>query len=261
MDTVKIEFPINNVSPYSEESAVRHMVNALHKLIKFGAIKGNLDEIVRNYEIHNPGGFAVAIVDKSCIVDPSKFQSCGAGLSFPMDMDPSQNEGSTVISTDQRQFSATTIQERLRISKLDPKMKFRLTIRDYQKYYQKNRNKLANDRETTIRLKNMFLMDTMSIFNEVLPLIEDGKQLSVLTGLNNVTKDMNAVARDLSLAYKRAIKQSRTGTLSKNVLVPLQSKYSEFMNKLIPQVFVGIEDTLRKDAQYSFTSDGRVKLF
>lgn len=257
MDTVKIEFPINYVRPFTQETAVGYMMNALTKLMKFGAIKGDINDILINYEIHSPGGYAVAEVKKDAVVDASKLQSCGAGLSYPFHPEDFKIDSVKLDST-QRQFSVATIQERLRVAKLDPKMKFRLTIRDYQKYWNSNKSKL--DKTSAIQLRNMFLMDLSGIFTQVLPMVGEGKMIAQLTGLNTISKDMNVVARELSVAYRRALKQSKTGGLPKSVLQPLQLKYNEFINKLIPQVFPGIQDTI-SDRQYSFTNDGRVKLF
>ena len=131
----------------------------------------------------------------------------------------------------------------MRVSGLDPKVKFRVTILDYQRYYAANKAKLLADPVTLTKLKNMFLLDTMGIFNEILPHIQEGKQLANLTGLTNVTKGMNTQARDLSLAYKRALDQSKTsGALSKNILMTLKDKYALFMNSLVSQVFPGIDN-------------------
>jgi hypothetical protein len=257
MDTIKIEFPINYVRPFDQASAIKYMMEGMTKLIKFGAIKGNLDDIIVNYEIHNPGGYAIAEIKKEALVDGSKLQSTGASMTYPFHKDDFKIDSVKLDST-QRQFSTATIQERLKISKLDPKIKFRLTVRDYQKFWKSNSSKM--DKSTALKLRNMFLMDTMGIITEVLPLIGEGKMISQLTGLNSVTKDMNNVARELSTAYRKAIKQSKTGSLSKSVLQPLQQKYNEFVNLLVPQVFVGFNDIIGTKS-YSLTSDGRIRLF
>lgn len=243
METVKIEFPIKTKGAYEESKAVSHMIHGLQKLLEIGGLKGNLDDIVLNYQIHNPGGYAVAIVNKSAINDSSKFNTVGAGLSFPMDV--IQDE----VTLKDRQFSAASIQERLRINGLQTRIKFRYTILDYKKYYASKKSALESKPEIMRRLKNMFVLDMMGIFNEVMPYIQEGKQLATLTGLQSITDGLNTSAKDLSYAYRRALKQAKNGQISPVVFKTLQAKYKEFMNLLIPQVFPGIENILSQSGE------------
>lgn len=248
MELINIEFPIKNNPTFTEEQAVSGMINGLNKLIEFGALKGKVDDFVQNYKIANPGGFAIAVIDKSALVDASKLNSIGAGLSFPVDL-PNEE-----VDLKDRQFSAATIQERLRINGLNPRMKFRVTILDYKKYYKANQSKLQKNPEMMKRLKDLFLVDMMGIFNDVLPYIQEGKQLSTLTGLTTITDGLNTISKDLSLAYRKALKQSKTGQISKSVFQTLQMKYAQFMNQLIPQVFPGIEDIKLTEATKTHSS-------
>jgi len=242
--TIRIEFPIKNSTGFTEAQAIQNMVAGLNKLIEVKAIKGDLDSIVENYEIANPGGWAVAIIKKDALVDGSKLETVGANLSFPMDI---VEDIVTMPST--RQFSAATIQERLRLQGLDPKIKFRLTILDYKKFYNGNKNKLIKDPSLANRLKNLFVSDLMGIFSQILPHIEEGKQLKTLTGLSTVTQGLDREASELSKAYRRALQQARNGQISSSALKPLQQQYSKFMNLLIPQVFPGIDKILTEETR------------
>jgi hypothetical protein len=260
MDTIRIEFPIKNSDAFSEEEAVSEMVKGLNKLIEFGALKGKLDDFIQNYEVANPGGYAVAIINRDALVDASKLNSIGSSLSFPIEKTPDR------VEIEERSFSASTIQERLRMSGLNPRMKFRSTILDYQKYYKSNQSKLKKTPVLMTRLKNMFVVDMMGIFNEILPYIQEGKQLATLTGLTTVTEGLNTVSKDLSVAYRKALIQSKDGQLSRSVLQNLQRKYSEFMNILIPQVFPGIEEmkllpgVVNKTKIHSEIDEGSIKV-
>lgn len=236
METIKIEFPIKNANAFTESQAVASMVEGLKKLLDIGALKGDLDKIVQNYEISYPGGWAVAIIDKSALVDASKLNTVGSGLSFPMEWTPEE-----VIIKD-RAFSAATIQERMRIAAMQPKMKFRYTVLDYKKYYKATKSKMKDNPELMKRLKDMFIVDMMGIFTQVLPYIQEGKQLSQLTGLTTITDGLNSISKELSLAYRRALKQAKGGQISPSVFKELQAKYTTFMNLLITQVFPGIEE-------------------
>lgn len=237
-DTIQISFPIKTQTPYTEQEAVKSMIKGLGDLVKYGALVGKVDDFLLNYEITQPGGFAVATVKRTALVDPSKLNTEGAFLSFPVDIPTDE------IQVGDRQFSASTIQERLRVSKLAPRAKFRLTVLDYQKYYKAKRTKLEKSPADMKRLKDMFLVDLMGIFTEILPYVQEGKQLSSLTGLATITEGLNQISRELSTAYRKALQQANRGQLSASAFKPLQQKYTQFVNALIPQVFPGCEGIL-----------------
>lgn len=247
MEIIKIEFPIKGVTNITEEVAIQGMMKGLAKLKDFGALKGNIDEILIDYQINTPAGYAVANIDKDALVDASKLNSVGASLAFPVEVTTDQ------VELVDRQFSAGSINERLRITGMGPKIKFRYMLLDYSRYWRSKKNNLTENQDLSRRLKDLFVNDVMGIFTEILPFIQEGKQLSQLTGLTNITKGMNKTSRDLSLAYKKALRQAKTGQLSKNVLQGLQVKYTEFMNILIPQVFPGIEEVLSQTKTQSDT--------
>lgn len=243
METIRISFPIKEQTPYTEEKAVASMMKGLNDLVKYGALKGKVDDFLQNYEIHEPGGFADAVIDKTALVDPSKLNTEGAFMSFPVDLVGDE------IAVGDRQFSAATINERLRLSKMQPRMKFRLTVLDYQKYYKANQAKFQGNPDIVKQLKNMFLVDLMGIFTQILPYVQEGKQLSALTGLNTTTEGLNQISRELSVAYRKALNQAKNGQISGAVFKQLQTKYSQFVNALIPQVFPGIQDILSDETR------------
>jgi hypothetical protein len=162
-----------------------------------------------------------------------------------------------------KSFSAGTINERLRIALRNPKLRFRYTIMDYKRYYKQNESKLKKDTERATKLKNMFLTDVMGMFTEVLPLIEEGKQLATLVGVSQVTSKLNKVARELSIAYRRALKvEKSSGQLNKSIYSRLKKSYTEFMEALLDQVFPGMDESQKDESKrYSRCSDGRINLF
>lgn len=241
MKTIRIEFPLKNSIRLSEVEAVQAMMTGLKKLVEFGAIRGKIDDILHSYEFTDKLGYAIAIVDRDCVVDASKLNSIGA--SFVYHVDPA-NVKTTEEEMD-KTFSATTIQERLRVNGLNPKIRFRLIIQDYKKYWKSQQTKIKSNPIIARRLKNMFLVDLTGIFSEILPYIQEGKQLNALIGVNQVTDGLTTASKNLSNAYRKALQQSKTGQLSKSIFQGLQVQYSEFLNLLIPQVFPGIEDILK----------------
>jgi hypothetical protein len=244
MKVVNIEFPLKSSMKLTEPEAVKVMMAGLQKLIEFGAIRGNIDDILRSYEFTDKLGYAIAVVDKDCIIDASKLNSIGASYVYHVDPINPKTEEDEI-----RQFSVATIQERLRISSMDPKIRFRLTIQDYKKYWKGSLNKIKAKPEMAKRLRNMFLVDLMGIFSEILPYIQEGKQLAALIGVNAITDGLTTSSRELSNAYRKALNQSKTGQISKGVYTGLQAKYSEFVNLLIPQIFPGIDDILKSTSE------------
>lgn len=180
---------------------------------------------------------------------------------------------------DIKEFSASSINERLRVSKMDKKLRFRYLITDYKRYYAQKRKQLEDKPEQMKMLRNMFLQDIMGIFTEILPYIEQGKQLNTLLGVSQVTPTVNKQARDLSLIYRRALKAEKSsGQIPKTVYQSLKKAYTEFINALIPQVFPGMEEVLSGKSEepveeitekttnagsknYSYTREGRIRLF
>jgi hypothetical protein len=256
MDTIRIEFPLKDKNILTEINAVKVMMKGLQDLIKVGAIKGELDTILVDYEFNDKLGYAIAILKKDALVDSSKLQTVGGGLI-------SEQDGTNPLDLEVRGFSVATIQERMKAAAMNPKIRFRLTIQDYKKYWKSSLSKIKTNPLLARRLRNMFLTDLTGIFSEVLPYIEGGKQLGMLVGINTVTEGMEKVAKDLSMAYKKALQQSKNG-LSKNILKGLQVTYTEFINLLVKQVFPGIEEIIKGaenvDKNFSTTSVSTVTL-
>lgn len=249
---VEITFPIKDADKVTEEEAVLQMIEGLKKLVELGGLKGKVDDFVQNYRIEGGSGFAVAVIDKDAVRDPSYLQTLGAGYSYPSDFDLK-----TVLIED-KNFSVSSIKERVRVGSMPIKTRFRYIILDYKRFFNQNKRKVLANRELAKTVRNLFLMDIMGIFNEVVPMLEEGKQLSQLTGLSTLTKDMMRVSKELSMAYRRAMKQlNGQGQMSKTNISILQEKYSEFMNMLIPQIFPGIEETLAVTKQESEVGGNR----
>jgi vacuolar-type H+-ATPase subunit F/Vma7 len=250
MDTLRIEFPLKSKQKLVETEAVKLMMKGLKKLIDFGAIKGDLDDILLNYSFEDRYGYAVAELKKDSLVDASKLNSIGASFQYPQDAKPED------IKLEDKQFSVQSIEIRMKELRWTPKIRFTQTIRDFRKYWKSKSSKLMKDPVQAKRLRNLFLLELSGIFAEVLPYIEEGKQLAALTGINVLTQGMTSSARDLSLAYRKALRASKTGQLSKNVYTGLRIQYNNFINQLIPQVFPGINEVISgadKESSRSFS--------
>lgn len=238
----RISFPVKVTPSMTESDAVEQMMKYIDQLQKIGGLSSvDKDDLVLDYEYDANNSNIVLTLSKEHILDPSKFQTVKAGLVTPVD----KIELVDSVKIPNREFSAATISERLRIIGMDPRMRFKLTILDYKKFYKAQSTKLKTKPILAKHLRSMFVTDMMGIFSEILPHIQEGKQLQQLTGLNNVTEGMQTIAKELSLAYKMALKQAKSGQISARNFKNLQTKYNQFMNLLVDQVFPGMGDLLK----------------
>jgi hypothetical protein len=268
---IQIVFPITGGQSITQELAVEVLTAGLTKLIDDNYIKGPIDEVLLDFH-QNESGFPVAEIDSTKVIDLGSLQKTMENVYVA----PSIESGTAnEILTEARQFSQATITERLRVAKRNPKIRLRYMVMDYKNYWKSKRASLKKDPEQVKNLKNMFLQDMNGIMLEVLPFIGEGKQLSQLIGISQVTQGMNTIARDLSLIYRRAIKANDTqGQIPKTIFSKLKENYNKFMNQLIRQVFTGIDEMLPKEGKdktepkekgktkmHSYTEGGRIKLF
>lgn len=239
MDNILIQFPVNNVPSMTEEKALERMNQGLQKLLEIGAIKGDsIDEILVDYILQLRAGYIIAKLVPDCILDASKLNTVGSSLIY--DASKVIEEMPLVNLEEQKIFSASSINERLRIAKLNPKLRLRYLVMDHKRYFKANKKKLQKNPELMNKLKGIFLSDLNALFNEVLPYIVEGKQLNTLIGVSQVTPTLSKIARDLSLAYKRALKSERsTGQIPKMLYQRLKNSYTEFLNQLFSQVYKG----------------------
>lgn len=283
MDNIGIKIPLNTSKPLTEEGATVQMQVALDKLIQVGALVGNIADILVDYDIHLDGDKYVTVIIKGdAYVDAAKFQIIGGEKVFSdfecsddemdyeamrlgidkLDLYEAENEGNVVKS-----FSQATIQERLRISKYDPRVAFRYMILDYKRYFAMKKSQIEADPKLMKQLKGLFLSDLMGMFNRILPSIIDGKQLTTLLGVSNISPDLTHSARELSILYKRALmNEKQTGAISPTNYKRLSAKYKEFVDVLLSKVFEGTKDTDKsgnvETKQHSkILSDGRISLF
>jgi hypothetical protein len=234
---IVLQFPIRTDAIRTEEIAVQGMLSGLDTLIKVGAIKGNIDDILKDHKVNLNSGYIVAYLKPGSLYDGSKLNTVGASQIYEV---PQGFIPSVDLSGHDKTFSAATIQERLRIAKYNPKQRFRLIVMDYKRFYATKKSEFEKHPENFPLLRNMFLTDLMGLFNEIVPFIAEGKQISTLIGISQVSSSLNKISIELSRNYKRAIQSEKnSGQINKSILQGLKSIYSEFLDKLIEVVFPG----------------------
>nr|DAV98723.1 MAG TPA: hypothetical protein [Bacteriophage sp.] len=250
-DTIDITFKLKDVNKTDEEGAVLQMIKGIRRLVSLGGLKGDPDEFIYNYQVDPSSGYATATIDRDALLDTSYLTSVGAGYSYD------DNIPDDPVVIEDKGFSAASIKERVRISGMPIKQRFRYIILDYRRFYTQNRRKILSNRTQAINLRNMFLNDLMAVFNDIMPELKSGKQLIALTGLGTVSKDMATVSKDLSLAYKRSLSQLGSGgQISRVNIQNLQKYYNQFMDALIPQVFPGLVEAISETKTHSDTESG-----
>jgi hypothetical protein len=278
MNDTLINFPIKIEPPLTDAKAVKDMMDGLNILIKVGAIRGPLDEVLLDYKPCFPGGYVSARLKPGSIVDASKLNTVGAynTFQFPREM---YDQFEVADDSSSRAFSVTTVQDRLKMSMLDPKMRMKRIVMDYKMFYAKSKDKLEKDKTMAKNLRSLFLSDMMAQFNNVVPYIMEGQQLAPLLGLSMIDPKLNEYARVLSITYKRAMSQEqKSGSLNKGVYGPVKKAYTEFMDQLTLSVFPGIDSIIGDESvpeikvvakepnkkfsnSYRYDKDGRILLF
>jgi len=279
MKEVIIVLPIiRKKAVLSDAEIIEQMTKDIEVLIHIGALKGTVDDIIQDFSFDKDAGYINVTTLDSNIGMTDKLTTVGAGLSPKVTYQVSEeiitDNLITVPNNGFKLFSTASIQERLRIAQRNPKMRFRYTIIDYKRFYNQKKSQLEKNPEMMKALTNMFLTDMSGMMTEILPMIEEGKQLATLVGVSQVTKGLNKVARDLSIYYRRALKAQKTaGMINKSIYQKLKDAYTEFMTELMKQVFPGAESMKDTTAvgnkvnqevmsrQYSHTADGRIDLF
>ena len=99
-------------------------------------------------------------------------------------------------------------------------------------YWKSKESTLKKNPKTAKKLRDIFVSDMNLMMTEVLPFIEDGKQLGTLLGVTQVDPKLNNIARELSMIYRRSLKIIKSqNQIPKSIWSKLAPKYNEFLNQ------------------------------
>lgn len=136
----------------------------------------------------------------------------------------------------QKNNSVTSIRERLTLSRMSPRMKFRRIMLDYKKFYNMSKSKISHD--DFVLLKNLFTSDVMSIMNVITPELMKGKQINTMLGLSALSKELRIAGQKLSPQMRLGLNEEKNrGAVSPNRYKMLSSAYNEFIDALLKYVF------------------------
>lgn len=147
-------------------------------------------------------------------------------------------ETETIPVVEEKNFSIVDIKERLRESKLSPRMRFRKLYINYKQVVRQMGGVEKMDEATLKTLKSLFAMDVLNIMKEVTPQIVSGKPINSLIGASSLGKSPRQAAQALQIPFRMAMKEAqKMGYLTKMRYEKLQSHYMAFIQALQDDVF------------------------
>ena len=150
----------------------------------------------------------------------------------------------------EKNYSIVDIKERLRESKLSPRMRFRKLYINYKQVVRQMGGVNKMDEETLRILKSLFAMDVLNIMKEVTPQIIAGKPINSLIGASSLGKSPRQAAQALQIPFRLAMKEAqKMGYLTKMRYEKLQSHYMTFIQALQDDVFSSSSMTPQTDEE------------
>ena len=141
-------------------------------------------------------------------------------------------------SLEQKEFTQSSVRERLREAKMSPRMYFRRVYLSYSQVM-KSMGGVSKMKEDDLRiLKSMFTSDILWILNQIQSEVLKGKQINTLLGCSSISKSARQAAQQLQVPLRMAgIEVRKQGFLSKMRYQKLQDAYLEFIHSMIEGVF------------------------
>jgi len=130
-----------------------------------------------------------------------------------------------------RNFSISTIKERLRISNMTPRVRLAYTIKDHSRFY--DTKKAGISAEELKPVKELFRSDIMAIINTLVPKIIKGQTLGTLLNLGIYGNEISDAGKALSPLYRKSlVAQSTTGDVPKAIFEKTNDAFTTFLNLL-----------------------------
>lgn len=143
-----------------------------------------------------------------------------------------------VTTKSQKEFSISTLKERVRYAKFSPRMRFRRLFLEYRQLVKQAGGSEKIDPETLKIMKSLFMSDVLDIFKQITPEIIAGKQVSTLIGAGSLGKSVRVSAQKLQMPYRMAMQEmTKTGKVTPVRLQKIQAAYTEFAKSMLDEVF------------------------
>lgn len=160
----------------------------------------------------------------------------------------------TGMILEERDYSVSTLKERVRYAKLSPRIRFRKLFLEYKQLVKQMGGVEKIDPETLKTMKSLFLADINQIFSGLTTSITEGKQINTLIGASSLGKGVRVAAQKLQLPYRMAFQElQKTGKITPMRFDKIKQAYTEFAESLVEEVFggnpipEGLEEELNKE--------------
>ena len=160
------------------------------------------------------------------------------------------NTSEITEQSEQKEFTQSSIRERLRESKMSPRMYFRRVYLSYSQVM-KSLGGVNKIKESDLKiLKSMFTSDILWILNQIQPEVLKGKQINTLLGCSSIGKSARQAAQTLQQPLRMAgIEVRKQGFLTKMRYTKLQDAYLEFIRSLQESVFGPNPEPIQEESE------------
>ena len=141
-------------------------------------------------------------------------------------------------TTEQKQFSVSSIKERVRYAKFAPRQRFRRLVMEYKAAVRSMGGPEKMDEETLSVMKSLFATDVLDIMKSITPDIMAGKPIGTLIGASSLGKNIRVTTQKMQMPMKMALQQAQKQSyVTKNIYEKIQALYIQFIGELTEEVF------------------------
>ena len=160
--------------------------------------------------------------------------------------------GKPEVKEEQKEYTVTTVKERIRYAKFSPRMRFRRLFIDYKQVVRSMGGTEKIDPDTLRIMKSLFASDVLDIIKAIHSDVLAGKQINTLIGASSLGKNVRVAAQNLQLPYRFAMTEvAKTNKISPMRYQKIQAAYAEFIRALTDEVFgpTPLPQDLEKEAE------------
>ena len=152
-----------------------------------------------------------------------------------------ENEVSQEIVSipEEKTFSPAQVNERIRLSKMSPRLRMRRLVLDYRQALKQQGGVDKISPESLKIMKSLFAQDLLGILQELTPqVVNSGKNLNALLGASSLGVEVRKATQKLQIPFRLALMESKkSGFVSKARYQKIQEAYNEFVKAVLDYVF------------------------
>lgn len=139
----------------------------------------------------------------------------------------------------EKTFSPAQVNERIRLSKMSPRLRMRRLVLDYRQALKQQGGVEKISPESLKIMKSLFAQDLLGILQELTPqVVDSGKNLNALLGASSLGVEVRKATQKLQIPFRLALMESKkSGFVSKNRYQKIQEAYNEFVKAVLDYVF------------------------